>query len=147
MRPALVNRLLALPLFTRREDITSAADIIKWWELRRIPYNIAVGTTGIFTCATIFVIAAIASRRFGEPLGLSNSPIFELLGVVAYAIVANVCFTGGWFVEIIVRNIWREKAGAFAEIAFSLGLVFSILLTLVPAVVLVLIFLLRLLLR
>lgn len=145
MRPALVKRLLALPLFTRREEITSKADIIKWWELRRIPYNIAVGLAGIVTCVTIFAVAAIASKRFGDLPAWADPSFSAIFGVVAYAIGANVCFTAGWFAEIIVRNIWRERAGAFAEIAFSLGFVFSILLTLVPAVFFVLILTVRLL--
>jgi hypothetical protein len=36
---ALAQKLLALPLFTRREEIKSKTEIIKWWELRRIPFN------------------------------------------------------------------------------------------------------------
>jgi hypothetical protein len=34
--------------------------------------------------------------------------------------------------EILVRRLWGERAGAFAEISFALGLAFSLLLTLAP---------------
>jgi hypothetical protein len=130
---ALANKILSLPLFTRREEVTSNSDIIKWWELRRIPFNLAVGITGIFTCIIIFAIADIASKRLGESLAVPNPPIGTIFGIIAYAIGANLCFTCGWLVEIVVRRIWQDKAGAFAQISFSLGLLFSILLTLTPA--------------
>jgi hypothetical protein len=65
----------------------------------------------------------------------------------AYGIGANACFTGGWIVEIIVRKIWREQAGAFGRISFALGFVFSLLLTLAPSILFIGLLILRLLLR
>jgi hypothetical protein len=65
--------------------------------------------------------------------------------VIAYGIGANICFAGGWVVEIIVRKLWRGRAGAFGEISFALGLLFSVLLTLVPAALFTALLILRLL--
>lgn len=144
---AFAQKLLALPLFTRREEITGKAEIIKWWELRRIPFNIAVGITGVFTCVVILIVATVSSSTFGESLGLPDPPGIAIFGIIGYCIVANLCFTCGWVVEILVRTIWQEKAGAFAQISFSLGLLFSILLTLVPAVFFVIVLAIRLILR
>jgi hypothetical protein len=142
---ALAYKILALRLFTRREDITSKAEIIKWWELRRIPFNIAVGVTGILTCAILSTVDAIAENRLGEPLAFPSSPIGAILAIIGYAIAANVCFACGWLTEIIVRKIWQEHAGKFAQISFSLGLLFSILLTLMPAAFFVVFLVIRLL--
>jgi hypothetical protein len=144
---ALAHKLLASRLFTRQEHITSKAEIIKWWELRRIPFNIAVGVTGIVTCAILSTVDAIAENKFGEPLAFPNSPIGAILGIIGYAIAANVCFTCGWLTEIIVRKIWQEHAGKFGQISFSLGLLFSILLTLVPAAFFSILLVIRLLLH
>jgi hypothetical protein len=144
---AFAQKLLALPLFTRREEITGKAEIIKWWELRRIPFNIAVGITGVFTCVVILIVATVSSSTFGESLGLPDPPGIAIFGIIGYGIVANLCFTCGWVVEILVRTIWQEKAGAFAQISFSVGLLFSILLTLVPAVFFVIVLAIRLILR
>ena len=113
-------------------------EIVCWWELRRIPYNLVVGGVGVVTCGVILAAAAIASELFNEPLGLPDPPILAVFGVLAYGIAANVCYTGGWVAEWIVRRIWRDRAGAFGEITFVLGGVFSILLTLVPAALVVL---------
>jgi hypothetical protein len=130
---ASIQKILTWRLFSRREEVVDAVDIIKWWELRRIPYNIAVGTAGIITLVVVVVIAAIASWKFGEPLGLPDPPIIAVFAVLGYAIGANVCLTGGWMAEIIARKLWQERVGAFAQISFALGVVFSILLTLAPA--------------
>ena len=120
-------------------------EILCWWELRRIPYNVVVGAVGVITCGVILAAAAIASELFGEPLGLPDPPILAVLGVLAYGIAANVCYTGGWVAEWVVRKVWAERSGAFGEISFVLGTVFSILLTLVPAILVLLALVLRLL--
>ena len=84
---------------------------------------------------------------FGEPLGLPDPPIVAVLAVLGYGVGANVCFTGGWVVEIIARKIWPEKVGAFAQISFAFGMVFSLLLTLAPAALFTGLLIVRLLLR
>ena len=144
---ALAQKLLALPLFTRREEIKSKPEIIKWWELRRIPFNIIIGITGIVTCAVIAAVSTIASNTFGEPLGLPNPPIVAILGIIAYGIAANVCFTFGWLIEILVRPTWQNREGAFAQISFSLGLLFSVIVTLLPAILFLIVLAIRLIVR
>ncbi|MFM7215909.1 MAG: hypothetical protein ACKO3H_13635, partial [Verrucomicrobiota bacterium] len=64
---------------------------------------------------------------------LPDPSIVAVFGILAYGVAANVCYSGGWITEWIVRKVWRERAGAFGEISFVLGFLFSILLTLVPA--------------
>lgn len=108
-------------------------EILCWWELRRIPYNVVVGAVGVITCGVILTAVAIASELFNEPLGLPDPPILAVFGVLAYGIAANVCYTGGWVAEWVVRKVWRARAGAFGEISFVLGIVFSVLVTLIPA--------------
>lgn len=108
-----VRRLLRSRLFTGPEAQPSASQIIGWWEARRLAYNLVVGLTG-------------------EPVGLPDPPLLAIVGVVAYGVMANVCYTGGWVVELIVRRLWGPAAGAFGEIAFALGVAFSVVLTLSP---------------
>jgi len=48
-------------------------------------------------------------------------------------IMANVCFTGGWILELLSRRLWGPRAEAFGEIAFTWGTLCSVLLTLTPA--------------
>jgi hypothetical protein len=52
-----------------------------------------------------------------------------------YGIAANIFYTGGWIAELVVRRVWPREANRFATLSFMGGLVFSILLTLAPGVV------------
>jgi hypothetical protein len=88
-----------------------------------------------------------ASDKFGEPLSLPDLPISAVLAVIAYGVGANVCYTGGWISEALVRKVWQERTGAFGQITFTLGLVFSVLITLAPAAFFSVLLTARLLLR
>jgi hypothetical protein len=127
-----VKLLIHYRLFQRREDQTSSLQIILWWETRRLFFNIVVGIAGLITAFTFLFSAKIAERLVHEPFVWPDPPLFAIIGVVLYAIVANVCYTGGWIAELIAREVWEDKAGNFAEISFTLGIIFSFLLTLLP---------------
>ena len=131
---AAIRRLGNLPLFHRDAPITSTRAIIGWWEARRVPYNMILGGTGIFTCIVITVVAMGSYFLFDSDFGLSGSPFLAMFGIIIYGILANVCFTGGWLTELIVRRVWPQEADRFATTSFSLGLLFSVLLTLAPAI-------------
>jgi hypothetical protein len=139
-----IRKTQHLWLFARKEEDTSLLAVIKWWELRRIPYNLIVGLFGVFTCVITVLVAAIASEKFGEPLGLPDPPIIAVFAVIFFAVMANVCYTGGWVAELLVRAIWKERAGDFAQISFRLGLLFSAVVTLAPAVLFTVLLILRL---
>jgi hypothetical protein len=107
---------------------------IGWWEVRRVPYNLLVGAAGLLTCAVCLVTGLLCERFLGDPIGIPNPPFVAVFAVAAYAIMANVCYTGGWAAELLVQRIWPEEGRTFGRISFFLGLIFSILLTLVPGV-------------
>ena len=134
-----IGWLISFSLFRRARAPLSGWNIIAWWEWRRIPYNLFVGTAG-FASGCLILISAVATESItGEAVGLPDPPIFAILGVVAYAVLANVCYTGGWVVELLSRRILGDRAEAFGEIAFTLGTIASILLTLVPGLLIVLV--------
>lgn len=112
--------------------VNSARDAIGWWEARRIPFNLIVGSAGIFTCIVVGIVALGSEVLFHREFGLPNPPLFALMGIVIYGILANVCFSIGWVAELIVRRIWPREADRFATLSFSLGVIFSVLLTLAP---------------
>jgi hypothetical protein len=123
-------RLTASTLCRRDLPPKSAWRVIGWWESRRIPYNLVVGLAGIFSSAVIVTIGLVGyfffHSEFPAPTGLT------LLAVIICAIIANLCYTGGWVTELIVRKAWPDEADRFAVLSFSLGLAFSVLLTLLP---------------
>jgi hypothetical protein len=129
-----IRRLGNLALFRRDVPITSPRAVIGWWETRRFPYNLIVGSAGIFTCIVIAIVGMGSYIFFNSDFGLPDPPLFAIFGVILYGILANVCFTGGWVAELIVQRIWPEEANRFATTSFSLGLILSVLLTLTPAI-------------
>jgi hypothetical protein len=129
-----VRRLGTLALFRRDVPITSTRAVIGWWETRRIPYNLIVGSAGILTCIVIAIVGIGSNIFFNSDFGLPDPPLFAIFGVIIYGILANFCFTGGWLAELIVQRAWPEEANRFATTSFSLGLFLSVLLTLTPAI-------------
>jgi len=132
---ALVRKVLTWRTFRRRDDVTRPLAIIAWWELRRIPYNVAVGLTGMLTITAVeWLVESEAAWRH-QPVDPDWPPTAAMVGVILYGLMANVCFTGGWITELFVRKVWQDRAGSFAQIAFFFGFVASILLTLLPIAV------------
>jgi hypothetical protein len=120
-------------LFRRARPPERAWDVVGWWESRRIPYNLIIGATGIVSAIVMLLTGFVTEHLIGEAIGVPSSPLFALAAVIVYGLMANVCFTGGWILELLSRRIWGTRAEAFGEIAFTWGLLCSVLLTLVPA--------------
>lgn len=51
----------------------------------------------------------------------------------------NLCFTGGWIVELFIAQVWGLRPARFGPVAFGLGLLGSIVITLIPAAVILLV--------
>jgi|SRR5271163_1138244 len=86
--------------------------------------------------STILIMGFVTGHVVGGGFG---SPLFAIFAVIIYGIMANICFTGGWVLELLSRRIWGTRAEAFGEIAFTWGTLCSVILTLVPAAVVVVI--------
>ena len=123
------SRLLAslrnTDLFQRESSAMNGVEAIVWWEARRIPYHLIVGSTGIVTCVVVGVIAVAAQEFFNSDFGVPDPPVFALFGVILYGILANVCFTAGWIVELFLRRFSPREADRFAISGFFYGVIFS----------------------
>jgi hypothetical protein len=121
-------------LLSRRAGPLRAAHIVAWWELRRPVYNAIMGAVGIGSVAVVLAVAYTCENR-GGALGLPHSPLFAVFVALVYVMMANVCYTGGWVAELLVARVWRVDTRRFGPIALAVGTVFSVLLTLAPAVI------------
>jgi hypothetical protein len=130
-----LEMLTRWPLFRRARPPERTRDIIAWWESRRIPYNLIVGAAGIASAIVMLITGFVTEHVVGEAIGVPGSPFFAIVAVIVYGIMANICFTGGWILELVSRHIWGTRAEAFGEIAFTWGTLCSVLLTLVPAAI------------
>jgi hypothetical protein len=92
-------------------------EVIVWWELRRIPYNV-ISAVVVFACIMgIFFVDSLPPRL--PPEQLVWSPGFSAFGG---AILANFFYTGGWVCEIVLRSLTRRQIRWFGPTMFTLGL-------------------------
>lgn len=112
-----------------REDAPSTpGQVILWWEARRIPYNIAVGIVGFLSVAVLLALGPRVTNP-DEPL---FSPFLLFGGILVYGVGANICYTAGWIMELVIRQFGTQSTDKFAQNAFKSGLIFSCLLTSLP---------------
>jgi hypothetical protein len=106
----------------------TTSQVIRWWELRRLLYNAVLLSVGM---------AAIAGMEWlmGRVIPLGEDaiePMALVLGVVAYGIMANLCYTFGWVVELWSRRTDAVAARQRGQWMFRTGLLFSCVLTSLP---------------
>lgn len=112
--------------FRYPETCRTPAEIVSWWESRRFPYNVAVGAAGTVTFAATHLIMNLPPDP-RSILWLEGLPV-----ALAYGILANLCYTGGWLTEVLLRRNGSERLEPVGAAIFRYGFVFSIGLTLFP---------------
>ena len=106
----------------------STWELIRWWEIRRIPYNgllFVIGLTSLLAMEWLMGKVIPVGQDAIEPFALA-------VGVVVYAIMANLCYTLGWIVELDGGNADSRHQRVQAKRLFLAGLWFSSLLTSLP---------------
>jgi hypothetical protein len=100
---------------------------LRWWESRRLLFNKVVGATGLATLASISLFLVLPPHTMGKP-----SLLPMLAFSAAYAVAANACYTLGWFLELAARAVWGRRAPDIGPLLFRQGLIFAVGLTLLP---------------
>lgn len=128
---SLIDRLYPLPDYRR-----STLSLLRWWESRRLFYNRVVGMTGLVTLSGLFVLVPDRPAFFAPGL---------VFAVLAYGVMANVCYTFGWLAELVARAVWGSKAPDLGPFLFREGLIFSVGVTALPLLVGLMVWVARLL--
>ena len=113
-------------LFADPPEPRSAWSIIRWWEVRRIAYNLIVGGVGLLSLAAFLGLIGLCGHL--EPGEDAFEPIALFVGVVA----ANICYTAGWVTEVFLLRRNPSGPSAAPQLLGS-GLVFSLFVVLLPA--------------
>lgn len=129
---AIINRLLGPSFFETEAGQRTVWQVIGWWEVRRVAFNLVVGIAGMLTIATGALALGTANAFLQTPLHRPDPPLFFF--VLVYGVLANLLYTGGWMAELACRRMWPSTRGHLAPVSLRLGLVFSILVTLLPAI-------------
>lgn len=115
-------------MFSPQPSPASWRGAILWWELRRIPYDILVALFGVF-CLMVYAWGIITSGQL-EP----GEDVVEPMGILAAALVVNICYTLGWLVEASARMLVPSLSTRFGPLLMKMGIGLSFLLISVPAV-------------
>lgn len=105
-------------------------DAIVWWERRRIAFNVVLLFVGAFTLFVIQIIAAILVRFGADIVKPAGIPSF----ILEYLLAANVCYTLGWVSELLWSDGDTSRTELMRPAVYRWGLVFSVTVTLLPAV-------------
>ena len=116
---ALANFLFPAPAERR------VGAIMRWWESRRLPYNLIVGAAGLFSLAVGQTVAWI----------FSDSGMVPWQPVVAFGVLANVCYSLGPVVELSIQKLWGRTVLPVGPALFRMGLTFSVGLAFLPALI------------
>ena len=111
-------------LFPAPAEVRSTASIFRWWESRRLTFNVIVGGAGLVTLAAVKFIALL------PPLSMSMPVAWP--GVLMYGFFANLFYSFGFVTEAAMQRAWREETPRVGPALFRQGLVFSVGLTLFP---------------
>lgn len=126
------DKLMVQPFDHRPADHGSAPSALTWWEARRPAYNVVVGAAGIMSGAISIAAAGISEARGGEPVGMPDG-LFAVALPILFGVVANAFYTGGWIVELVLRRDWRVDPRSLRSAAFAAGLLFSLAIAALPA--------------
>jgi len=111
-------------------------DAVAWWEIRRIPFNLLILAVGLVSG---FIVALAGSHVFKADEDIGK----PFLTVILYAFAANLCYTLGWISELLWGWGDTAKTEKMRPKIFRFGLIFSASVTLLPAIVLTLIWVAR----
>jgi hypothetical protein len=109
-------------------SILSTWQVISWWEWRRLAFNgllLLIGIAALIGFEILMEKAIAPGEDAEEPFGL-------FLSFVAYGVMANVCYTPGWLVELIQREKDPVLARERGKRNFRRGMWFSCILTTAP---------------
>jgi hypothetical protein len=127
----MVGRFFRWCFSTPREP-RSAMDVVAWWEVRRIPYNLIVLIAGMVSLPLFLVFIELAhGLKAGED---AVEPMALVVAVVVGPCAVNLAYTAGWIVELFLRLAWRGRAAAIGPTLMRLGLSFSLLVVFFPAI-------------
>jgi hypothetical protein len=117
-----LNKLLCIK--TEKRNIFQ---IIIWWEIRRILYNIIVLIGGILS---IIIMTKAASGRVQLEAG---EDLYEPIMIPIFAILCNIGYTLGWITELFIK-----RTVTFGPKIFKIGLYFTLFWVFLPAAIWVL---------
>ena len=110
--------------------------IIRWWEKRRLPYNLIVGVTGLLPLTLGALFTTVVATL--QPVDMFRAAIW-------WGLWANVCYSLGPAAEIALEKLFGRRLLPAGPLLFRAGVTVAVGVTLLPLIPLLIGFVLRLL--
>ncbi len=110
-------KILNTLLIVNQED-RNVLQIIGWWEIRRIFYNLIVLICGLVSMS---IMSALVNLKPGEDLQ-------EPIAIIGFALLCNLGYSLGWLTEI-----FKERTKTYGPKMFKIGLYFTLFWVFLPA--------------
>jgi len=98
--------------------------ILRWWESRRLHYNLVVGGAGVISLVAVRLIFSLPPLPHGGGI--------PLVAVLIVGGLANACYLLGPAAEIAIEKLSRGRVLPTGPMLFRMGLTFSTGLVLLP---------------
>ena len=112
------------PLLKVETEDRNVFQIIIWWELRRILYNIIVLICGILSL--LIMMSAASGRVELEP----GEDFYEPIMILIFAVLCNFGYTLGWLTEIFMK-----RSLTYGTRIFKIGLYFTLFWVFLPTII------------
>lgn len=122
-------RLRVKTLFDEPAAPVTSWRVICWWESRRIAYNLFVGVIST-VCLIIFYWAIHSSGKLD-----TGEDAVEPMALIVALFLVNLSYTLGWMVEVSARWFRVDLSPLTGPKLLKAGLIFSIFIISLPAVV------------
>ena len=103
----------------------SFGSTVRWWESRHLAFNMFVAGVGLVSLSALGITTLLP----GDLPAPSDWPSI----ILAFGVMANVCYVLGPTVEMALQKLWGDKLLPAGPILFRMGLPFSVGLALFPA--------------
>ena len=104
----------------------STGSIIRWWEKRRLAYNLAVGGAGSISYVAMSVVDSILK---------ADAHLVPWPFVLLFGLGANMMYCLGPALEIVVEKVWGRTVLPVGPSLYRMGLTFSVGLALFPTLI------------
>ena len=112
------------PLLKVKTEDRNVFQIIIWWELRRILYNIIVLICGILS---LLIMMSAASGRVELAPG---EDFYEPIMIPIFAVLCNFGYSLGWLTEIFIK-----RSLTYGTRMFKVGLYFTLFWVFLPTII------------
>jgi len=118
----------------------SVVGIFRWWERRRLGYNLIVGSAGVVSLGLSWLISALPPDGQIIPM---FPDVLVPIGVVG--LLANLWYFAGSITESVVHRIWGRNLLPVGPALFRMGLTFSVGVMFIPTLMMIMFWVARVL--